>query len=171
MYLCIVLRSPVVSVESRGHLLCQCVSTGSSDRGFNDRCVDRLFRCGSRTYPSARVCMNVNLLRMPSTHSAVITYYAAFTLLACTYLPLHPSLPQAALIRVIAPLIVVPWSAAIAISRIWLGHHTWPQVGAGCAYGLTFTFFWFKLWTHTASAYGQEFERTYMQIPLPLPWS
>lgn len=102
--------------------------------------------------------------RMPSTHSAVITYYAAFTLLACTYLPLHSSLPQTPLVRIAAPLIIVPWSAAIAISRIWLGHHTLAQVAAGCAHGLIFTYLWFKFWVSCASGYAQDIEQTYMQL-------
>ena len=102
---------------------------------------------------------------MPSTHSAVTTYYAAFTLLACLYLPLHPSLPQDELLmRVIAPAVIVPGCAAVALSRIWLGHHSWLQVGAGFAFGLAFTPLWYELWTRTASQYGQLFEETFMRF-------
>ena len=99
--------------------------------------------------------------RMPSTHSAVITYYAAYTLLACAQLPLHSSLPATPLTRVIAPLVVLPWSITVAVSRIWLGYHTWPQVAVGCANGLLFAPLWFSLWTHGWNHYGQILEQTY----------
>ena len=102
--------------------------------------------------------------RMPSTHSAVITYYAAFTVLASAYFPIHPSLPQTGLVRIITPLVIVPWAAAIATSRIWLGYHTWPQVSAGSLHGLIFTYLWFQLWVRSASEYGQQFEQSYMQF-------
>ncbi|KAL4241653.1 hypothetical protein ABKN59_000696 [Abortiporus biennis] len=82
---------------------------------------------------------------MPSTHSAVIAYYAA------------------TLTRVIPPLIIVPWSAVIAMSRIWLGHHTWPQVSVGCLYGIIFTPFWFMLWTSYGwNEYGQATEKYFV---------
>jgi len=84
---------------------------------------------------------------MPSTHSATITYYATFVPLACIYLPLHPSVPAGEMARVLVPLIVVPWAALIAMSRVWLRHHTWAQVAVGCAYGVAFASVWFALWT------------------------
>ncbi|KAI0784989.1 hypothetical protein C8Q75DRAFT_723444, partial [Abortiporus biennis] len=100
---------------------------------------------------------------MPSTHSAVIAYYAAYTMLACIYLPIHSSLPDSTLTRVIPPLIIVPWSAVIAMSRIWLGHHTWPQVSVGCLYGIIFTPFWFMLWTSYGwNEYGQATEKYFV---------
>ncbi|KAI0634293.1 hypothetical protein C8Q77DRAFT_1217500 [Trametes polyzona] len=96
---------------------------------------------------------------MPSTHSAVITYYAAYISLACAYLPLHPSFPASpALSRVLPPLVVVPLASTIAVSRIWLGHHTWPQVGAGVAYGLFFAPVWFRLWVGGWNEYGRMVE-------------
>ncbi|KAF9069647.1 hypothetical protein BDP27DRAFT_1222057, partial [Rhodocollybia butyracea] len=84
---------------------------------------------------------------MPSTHSASIAFYATFIPLACIYLPIHNTLPQSWFIRVIPPLIVWPWATLIALSRILLGHHTVPQVAVGWAYGVTFAFFWFYMWT------------------------
>lgn len=99
--------------------------------------------------------------RMPSTHSAVITYYAAYTLLACLRLPIHSSLPASPLTRIVAPMIILPWSAIVAVSRIWLRHHTWPQVVVGCANGLVFAPLWFHLWTHGASRYGYFLEQAY----------
>ncbi|PCH34020.1 PAP2-domain-containing protein [Wolfiporia cocos MD-104 SS10] len=97
---------------------------------------------------------------MPSTHSATISYYATYITLACLYLPIHRSLPSSVLTRVVPPSIAVPWAATIAVSRTWLGYHTWPQVAAGCAYGLLFTPIWFSLWTRGANEYGAELERT-----------
>ena len=96
---------------------------------------------------------------MPSTHSAVITYYAAYTILACGYLPLLPSLPEGEMSRIIPVLVAIPWTLTVAISRIWLGHHTWPQVVAGCTYGALFAPLWFSLWTHGVNAYGRMLEQ------------
>ncbi|KAI0347690.1 PAP2-domain-containing protein [Trametopsis cervina] len=97
---------------------------------------------------------------MPSTHSAVVAHCIVYTLLAARRLPLHPSLPEQA--RTFGPLIIVPWSAAIAISRIWLGHHTWQQVVAGCLLGVAFAFFWFSNWTNGLNEYGTYFEQKYL---------
>ena len=98
-------------------------------------------------------------IRMPSTHSAVITYMAAYICLACSYLPVHPSFPSSdSLTCVIPPMVVVPIATTIATSRIWLGHHTWPQVGVGCGVGLLFAPFWLKLWTNGLNEYGRVVE-------------
>ncbi|KAF8921319.1 PAP2-domain-containing protein [Mucidula mucida] len=92
---------------------------------------------------------------MPSTHSATITYFAVYSTLACAYLPLHPSLPSGWLMRTIPPLVIVPLALLIALSRLWLGHHTIPQVLAGCSYGILFSCTLFALWTHGLSEVGQ----------------
>ncbi|KAH9950904.1 PAP2-domain-containing protein [Amylocystis lapponica] len=97
---------------------------------------------------------------MPSTHSAVITYFAAYITLACIALPIHSSLPSGTITRVVPLLVVLPWASIIAISRIWLGHHTWPQVGAGCAYGLLYTPLWYTLWVRGGNEYGRMLERS-----------
>ncbi|CAL1694012.1 unnamed protein product [Somion occarium] len=96
---------------------------------------------------------------MPSTHSGVISYYAAYSILACKYLPIHSSLPDTPLTRVLALLVIIPWAATIAISRIWLGHHTWQQVTVGCSLGIMFTPIWFLLWTRVAHVYGEQLEQ------------
>lgn len=83
---------------------------------------------------------------MPSTHSATITYYATYIPLACLFLPVHTSLPVHQLTPIIPPLIVIPWASLIAVSRVWLGHHTWPQVIVGCTYGFSFAWAWLSLW-------------------------
>ena len=99
---------------------------------------------------------------MPSTHSAVIAYYATYSLLASLFLPVHKSLPQTELTRIVLPLIVVPWSTAIAVSRIWLGHHTVPQVLVGAAHGVVLAPLWFNLWLRIGDEYGGNLEKTYM---------
>ncbi|RPD61635.1 PAP2-domain-containing protein [Lentinus tigrinus ALCF2SS1-7] len=101
---------------------------------------------------------------MPSTHSAVITYFATYISLACLYLPMHPSLPAS---RVLPVFLALPLATTIAVSRIWLGHHTWPQVGAGCVYGLLFAPLWFKLWTGGLNEYGpvvEDMVRSYVSF-------
>lgn len=94
---------------------------------------------------------------MPSTHSAVISFYATCesrkhfyrsrfahartdTCLAATYLPLHRSIPDLSVTRTWTPLLALIIAAIVAGSRVWNGHHTWPQVSVGCAYGTTFAF-------------------------------
>ena len=95
---------------------------------------------------------------MPSTHSATITFFATYIALACLYLPIHPSLPSSPTTRVLPVLISIPWAATIVVSRIWLGHHTVPQVIAGCACGLIMAPLWFTLWTHGVNDYGRAVE-------------
>ncbi|EPT01560.1 hypothetical protein FOMPIDRAFT_56482 [Fomitopsis schrenkii] len=91
---------------------------------------------------------------MPSTHSATITFFATYIALACLYLPIHPSLPSRPITRILPIIISIPWAAIIVGSRIWLGHHTVPQVIAGCACGLIMAPTWFSLWTHGINDYG-----------------
>lgn len=98
---------------------------------------------------------------MPSTHSAVITYYALYTILASVNFPIHPSLPDSPWTRAIAPLMITPWAIAIATSRIWLGHHTWRQVLAGFTHGVVFTFIWYRIWIRGGNEYGKVLEQTY----------
>jgi len=82
---------------------------------------------------------------MPSTHSAAITYFATYIPLASLYLPVHPTLPPK--IRVLAPLLTVPWAILVVASRVWLGYHSWPQVIAGTLYGASFACGWFSLYS------------------------
>ncbi|KAJ4487974.1 phosphatidic acid phosphatase type 2/haloperoxidase [Lentinula aciculospora] len=96
---------------------------------------------------------------MPSTHSTIITYYATYVFLASLYLPIHHTLPQSWTTRILPPLIVLPWAALIALSRIWLGHHTLAQVSAGCTFGFGFAWLWFYMWTNGLNEYGVEAER------------
>ncbi|PFH54369.1 hypothetical protein AMATHDRAFT_135772, partial [Amanita thiersii Skay4041] len=96
---------------------------------------------------------------MPSTHSAAMSYYATFIVLASWHLPLHRSLPTGPLMRIVPPVIAVPWATVVIMSRVWLGHHTWPQVIAGASYGVLFGSVWFTLWTNGLNQYGAELER------------
>ncbi|KDQ63325.1 hypothetical protein JAAARDRAFT_53549 [Jaapia argillacea MUCL 33604] len=92
---------------------------------------------------------------MPSTHSATISFYATYVTLACAYLPLHPSLPNNPMIRVIPPVVSPICAYFVASSRVWLGKHSWPQIAVGCLYGTVFAIYWFKLWTRGLNEYGR----------------
>lgn len=112
-------------------------------------------RVGCRTERFAN-----RLHSMPSTHSATISYFAIYILLASMYLPVHPSLgpPSEAVWRILPPLICLPWTISIMMSRVWLGHHTWPQVFAGASYGIAMASIWFTLWTGGWNNFGQKAE-------------
>lgn len=80
---------------------------------------------------------------MPSTHASGCTFFAASVLLGSLYLPLHPRFHP---LVVFAPLVVLPWTSTIVLSRVWFGYHTWPQVIAGVCFGVCFASLWFKIW-------------------------
>ncbi|KAK7014876.1 hypothetical protein R3P38DRAFT_1416178 [Favolaschia claudopus] len=96
--------------------------------------------------------------RMPSTHSASIGYFATYVLLASFYLPLHPSIPGGETARIVVPIVVLPLASIVAMSRVWLGHHTWAQIAVGCAYGVGWAFLCFRVWTKALSEHGQKVE-------------
>lgn len=98
---------------------------------------------------------------MPSTHAATISYYAAYILLGCLYLPIHPTLPSGLYTRILPPLITIPFATTIVMSRVWLGHHTMPQVVAGASYGVAFAFVWFALWTRGLNSWGAHVEQIF----------
>ncbi|KAF8163288.1 hypothetical protein B0H34DRAFT_764717 [Crassisporium funariophilum] len=98
---------------------------------------------------------------MPSTHSASISYFATYILLACSYLPIHPSLQSVLLSRLLPPLITLPWATSIVMSRVWLGHHTWPQVFAGISYGVACASVWFAMWTNGLNILGNDLEKVF----------
>ncbi|KAH8833582.1 hypothetical protein DL96DRAFT_1456291, partial [Flagelloscypha sp. PMI_526] len=91
---------------------------------------------------------------MPSTHSASLGYFAAWTSLACLFLPLHKSLPDHPYTRIIPPLLVLPATFVGVNSRMWLGHHTFNQVMAGVSYGIAFASIWYALWVNHLNVYG-----------------
>ncbi|KAJ3725973.1 phosphatidic acid phosphatase type 2/haloperoxidase [Lentinula raphanica] len=96
---------------------------------------------------------------MPSTHSTTSTFYATYILLAAVYLPIHQSLPQNSMTRVLSLLIALPWATMIALSRLWLGHHTPAQVSVGCTLGFCFAWLWFHFWASGLNEYGFRVEQ------------
>jgi dolichyldiphosphatase len=99
---------------------------------------------------------------MPSTHSASIGYIATATILACAKLPIHESLRPESLWRAVPLLVVPPWSVAIMMSRVWLGHHTWPQVFVGAGYGIAMAWIWYMIWTNGLDSIGEDVENMLM---------
>ncbi|KAL0946916.1 hypothetical protein HGRIS_013077 [Hohenbuehelia grisea] len=130
-------------------------ATGALACSMTVKVIKRAIRQPRPKHPSQRKLS----YGMPSTHSATIMFYATYIPLACANLPLHPRLPQSSSIRLLAPLIVVPWSTLIAVSRVWLGHHTWAQVAAGSLYGVAFAAAWFSLWTRGVNEHGWALEQ------------
>lgn len=103
---------------------------------------------------------------MPSTHSAAMTFMATYITLAAMQLPLHRSIAtfitnhpsHEATLRTIGPSVGVVWAALVALSRIWLGHHTPGQVFAGCFVGVCFAFAWFQSYVLGLNAVGGQLE-------------
>ncbi|KNZ74257.1 Dolichyldiphosphatase, partial [Termitomyces sp. J132] len=95
---------------------------------------------------------------MPSTHSATISYYAVYISLACVYLSSHRSFPLSVCTRMFLAVLCLLYGIMVVWSRIWLGHHTWPQVIVGVTHGLIFAMVWFKLWCAGLNQYGSQLE-------------
>ncbi|KAB5590613.1 hypothetical protein CTheo_5956 [Ceratobasidium theobromae] len=93
---------------------------------------------------------------MPSTHSAAITFYAVYIILAANLLPIHPAwhFPSSPYVRVIPSVISLPWAIGVSLSRVGLHHHTMSQVGAGCLLGALTAAVWFKLWVMGLNQFG-----------------
>ncbi|KAG0697224.1 hypothetical protein DFH29DRAFT_163268 [Suillus ampliporus] len=98
---------------------------------------------------------------MPSSHASTCTFFAVYITCACLELPVHPTFPRFAMF---APVVVLPWTWMIAMSRVRLGYHTWPQIAAGTLLGACCASFWFQLWVKdvasvktTASSVNVEF--------------
>lgn len=105
--------------------------------------TEKVVRVRGVCHPKPKHLMNQLFDSMPSTHSASITFLATYLILACLYLPVHPLFPRH--VR-LAPVVVVPYASAVMISRVSLGHHSWPQVLAGASYGIIFAIVWFWFW-------------------------
>ena len=131
-----------------------CAAAGAShaDHPLQTKAIVRV---RSRSSRSIEHTFNTAPPRMPSTHSATITFYGTYITMACAWLPLHYSLPESSLLRPLMTLVAVPWAFIVPGSRMWLGHHTIAQVVVGCAYGFAFACMWFLLWTHGLSALGE----------------
>ncbi|KAG2116457.1 uncharacterized protein F5147DRAFT_751019 [Suillus discolor] len=80
---------------------------------------------------------------MPSAHASTCTFFAVYITFACLELPIHSAFPRFAMF---APVVVLPWTCMIVMSRVRLGHHTWPQIAAGTLLGVCCASLWFKLW-------------------------
>jgi len=71
---------------------------------------------------------------------------------------MHSTFPRGLATRVVPPLITIPWGVTIVMSRVWLGHHTWPQVFAGASYGIALGSIWFAIWMGGVNSIGKEWE-------------
>lgn len=111
--------------------------------GSKDRYMVENHRMGTSYLAEPSRWLIVGISSMPSTHASGCTFFAVSVLLSSFYLPLHSSLHPVA---VFAPFVVVPWTCMIALSRVWLGYHTWPQVVGGVGFGVCFASLWFKIW-------------------------
>lgn len=106
------------------------------------------------------------LQRMPSTHSSAMIFMATYITLAAMRLPLHRSLASLAAnqpsyevtLRTIAPPVGAVWAGLVAVSRIWLGHHTKEQVLAGCLVGFLFAWAWFQSYVLGMNVIGERLE-------------
>lgn len=97
---------------------------------------------------------------MPSTHASACTFFATYAALASIYLPVHPRIHP--LLATYAPFVMIPWATLIVLSRVWLGHHTYPQVAAGVTFGICFASIWLRLWVENVGGVrtlGGELER------------
>lgn len=103
--------------------------------------------------------------RMPSTHSSAVAFMATYIILACARLPLPASLSwlsteEESLARRIGPAVAVGWASLVTASRLYLGHHTVPQVLAGIGFGVLFGLGCFSLWTvYGLDGYGTLLEQ------------
>ncbi|KAG2047833.1 hypothetical protein BDR06DRAFT_896640, partial [Suillus hirtellus] len=79
---------------------------------------------------------------MPSLHASTCTFFAVYITFACLELPIHSAFPH---FTMFAPVVVLPWTCMIAMSRVQLGHHTWPQIVVGVLLGICCDSLWFKL--------------------------
>ena len=95
---------------------------------------------------------------MPSTHSAVMFFYAGSVVLASTTLPIHSSLSDGPGIRVLAPAVAATSAVVVALSRVWRGHHDFLQIAAGSLYGATCSIVAYKMWIGGLDAYGHLLE-------------
>jgi len=132
-------------------------ATGAAFCGLTVQVVKRTIR---QPRPPNRRKLKVSY-GMPSTHSAAVSYCAVYIFLGCLYLPIHPTLPSGLYTRILPPLISFPCVITVFMSRMWLGHHTMPQVVAGISYGVTFASMWFALWTRGLNSWGGHAEQNF----------
>ena len=104
---------------------------------------------------------------MPSTHSAVAAFQATFSILACLYLPIHPTIPINEDQRYLPIFLIIPWAVSVMVSRVRLGYHTWPQVIAGFSWGIPFAAAAYKAWTGGLNVHGKAIEEYVHKCCLP----
>jgi len=95
---------------------------------------------------------------MPSTHSAVVFFYAGTVVLVSTTLPVHSSLPDDPRTRVWPPVVAAASAVVVASSRVWRGHHDFLQIAAGSLYGAVCSVIAYKMWIGGLDAYGHLLE-------------
>lgn len=111
---------------------------------------------------------------MPSTHGSVVAYMAAYIVLAAARLPLPPALrwlseEEERSVRQIGPVVAVGWASLVTASRLYLGHHTLPQVLGGIVFGVLFGLGCFALWTeYGLGAYATQLEQEAIAWFFPL---
>lgn len=96
---------------------------------------------------------------MPSTHSAVVFFYAGTVILTSTTLPIHSSLPAHPYVRVWPPVVAGTSALLVALSRVWRGHHDFLQIAAGSLYGGVCSVIAYKLWIGGLDVYGHSLEQ------------
>jgi dolichyldiphosphatase len=96
---------------------------------------------------------------MPSTHSAVMFFYAGTVVLVSTTLPIHSSLPDCPGIRVWPPVVAVASAVAVALSRVWRGHHDFLQIAAGSLHGALCSIIAYAIWVGGLDVYGHSLEK------------
>lgn len=96
---------------------------------------------------------------MPSTHSAVVFFYAGVVVLASTALPIHSSLADIPYMRVWPPAAASTSAIVVALSRVWRGHHDFLQIAAGSLYGAACSVIAYELWIGGLDCYGHSLER------------
>ena len=95
---------------------------------------------------------------MPSTHSAVMFFYAGSVVLASTTLPIHSSLSDIPAIRIWPPVVAATSAVVVALSRVWRGHHDFLQIAAGSLYGAVCSTIAYKIWISGLDVYGHLLE-------------
>ncbi|KAG2063246.1 PAP2-domain-containing protein [Suillus decipiens] len=128
-------RSAIVAYVGGGALLCGALS----------KLIKKAIR---QERPSLHSGRKVSY-GMPSSHASTCTFLATYITIACLQLPVLPTLPSSV---IFAPVLILPWTFMIVMSRVWLGHHTWPQVAVGASLGACCASFWFKLWMDDTAA-------------------
>ncbi len=106
---------------------------------------------------------------MPSTHSSAVVCMAVYIMLAADRLPFHSSLANVftsawaeSILRILGPVMADIWAVLILMSRVWLGHHTIPQVVVGAVFGGLFGLMSFGAYTSGLDRIGWRLEKQWV---------